>query len=738
VRASSKPDGDYSIALVQSEAESLRTPALDLAPHLLQRSPFQTELVTEGDASKLSEGPSEFECIVFGFNVLYLSPNLRRAVTRHPPDTNLLVLHQLTTEALGFLKGDLRVEARPVPQERHTACIPTGRESKEEVLLNWPQDVLQGEGPESLSAPVERHLVSPVPSSPWQPVLDIKQDGLRLHVVLRTAGVYEKRIILCNLWLEARSEQHMRLLDNMISYCAAGFPEVSVHQPITSIDQMEDVATRLRLQGIRPIRLQRLDFSSWPLRRCRQLIVGTDTNVTDLLPQADEWMRRGGAFVVVEDEDTTMRYRSTDRWFLVEQWAAWFNSVGSATWHGGTDPSGEQHEGSIHKSRAVLAVLRRLREDFDSSTLSRVGLPDMQEFRRPISSLLKKRWQSRFEHTISTACAAFELTQWLDEALEAPASDQSRSSRGRQQRRTGDRDAVLSETEERWIERWLRGAFDGAGPEDQLDIARCLRDRKLFAEAIERLPGTPLPPSLAMKARAAAVSCDVSVESLSRGELLAESEDSELETSLLLACRYLQTWVVFAGRFPQDPLAENDQGVQMALATIGRSGRLLHQESRSGAPLSIDAEAASAELLALFEYFGRTSAATHVLGWPGEAVATATLEVVLSETDRTRQALRAAESKNAANEAKLRALKVAQFILGLLAAGGAGLVYLLTWSIVWTTVTFVGLSAVLHLLHLSSPWVGWLATKIGGGVTGVAGGIAEVLFPADENRGSSS
>lgn len=715
---------NYSLALVQSEMEALHTPNLDLSVARLGSRP--ATLFTERNVQSLLETTDQFDCIVIGFNALYQSRHLREAFEERLPETGLIILHQLQTDALALLKNDLALRVRRLERQVEV-CLAQYRDPLDEVLLNWPNYLCAGGPGNGLRLKGRAHAsILPSLDGAWRTVLEAREVESACEasevegaypVLVRTTRTHVPRICVCYLWLEPRQDSHMRLLENMISFCAAGVPEVAILTSPSLDGGVEEVAQRLKLYGQRLVSVDRIDFDRWPLRHCRQLVVPDDPSspADAALALAGPWMRRGDAAVVVVGKDGELRlhYRTPDEEWIQLRWAAWFNAVPPQTWFGGVDQYGEEHRGRVFRTRAVLRVLKQLESVAErrQSEDQPLGLKPAIHYQAEVAQFFATtdRWKgASLDETISTTAAAEDIDRLLGRKALPP---------GRRRR---------------MIE-WLRKEFPSAGVEDKLDIARCLKDKQLFEEAQRSISLDPMAPALATKLREAAVVCGEPRSDLL--EAKPEAGGSGLQNSLLLACQYLEAAVAFARRFPDHPLASTEGSIEAALRTIGLHGQLLHIDDPETPLHAMEAETVGAEALALVAYFGRNPATTHVLAEGGVHIPVAVADEVFRETSSSRAKLTEAREELAKHRSKLRSLKIAQYILGVLAGLAAGTVFVLTHrSYVWAAATFLGISAVWAFFGLSAPWTAWVFRSVLSGPQGLLSAIGDRLFPLDERK----
>jgi hypothetical protein len=707
---------DYSVALVQSEAEALHTPNLDLSGVRLGEGrgrPIQ--LFTERNVHSLLEQEDQFDCIVVGFNSLYQSESLRKAFESRLPQTGLVILHQLQTEALECLQGDLALEVRRLPGEIDHAEIAEDRNPLDEAILNWPHDLCAG-GDEGFRLRAKAHsFVQPSLDGAWRAVMEVHEEDAHHPVVVRTKSSHAHRIVVCYLWLEPRDGAHLRLLENMVNYCAAGVPEVAVYRPQGTEERAAEVARRLVLHGRNPVFVDRLDFEAWPIRHCRQVVLVDDgeAEVSLASTRAGEWMRTDAAIVVAtEGGDLTLHYRTPDEEWIAIRWAAWFNAVPPQAWLGGVDQYGQQHRGSIFQMRAVLRVLKRLegslrlREGEEHS----FGLKPADHYHPELERFFATtdRWKgASLDETISTTAAAEDIDRLVG-------------------------GGAIPSTRRKKMHAWLRREFPEAGVEDQLDIVRCLRNMPLFVRAQRSIPDAPLSPGIATKLREAALACGTAPSEFR--EAAPGPEGSGLERSLLLACRYLEAAVEFQRQFPSHPLSDDDRGMAVALDTIGRHSELLRNDPAR--PLKeMQGESVGAEASALLAYFGQQAVTTHVLAEEGLHIPVAVVDEVFRETTSSRAKLAEAREELASHRRQLRALTLAQFIFGVLVGAAAGYVFFRTKSnYLYAAATFLGLSLVLGLIGLNAPWTKWVFQAILSGPAGIVSAVGDRFLRSDEQQ----
>jgi hypothetical protein len=728
----------YAVALVQSELEMLNTPGNELSAFLLSRPDlWHTEVFTERTFEAVLGSTDRFDCVVLGFNAVYQSEAIQDALTDWLPETGLVVLHQLKQRGLSFLPRDLTVALKEVPSRARRAAAREHSDPLDEILLNWPE--LVGDPDSEAFGEVVSDVtcyLETLQAGIWRTSLELAAGSNRLPVILRTSSTRRSRVCVCTLQLEPRLPEHASLLRNMITYCAAGWPEIAIVDDAGDGASL-DVARKLRVQGANAVELPlakstTLRFDKWPLRGVHEVIVGEAREPDRLLREKEtrRWLQAGNTLVRLERDGLTFHHGASDAHLVGQRWSSWFHSADPVVWHGGNDRDGKAWDGTIFGTRAVLRTLELLRRDETHADAERLGLEAPSAYADPVIALLRKRQGKRgdvsFEGTISTNAAAYDVLQLLG-------------------REHADGEIAVS------VEGWLRLVFKGAAHEDRFDIARCLRDPELFTEALGKLRGDPLPAVLVTRIREAAVASKAGPHLAA--ERFEELPSSDLDSNLLLASEYVAGLVAFAEICPEHPAARFDgDGMTRALAAIGKFGILARArgDQKVFDPKRIGPGTISTEARGLIRYYDATPSSTHAMFREAQGVPGGMVEAVLKTANATRKAeMKArADSENVRaelekREAKLRAVRNG---LGVVAVAAALAVFGLTipvlgYSLPGVAAAFglgalalVVLSLALYGVDLAPPWVLKAASIVAGGFSNLGSALARLFQTDDKSR----
>jgi hypothetical protein len=646
------PFPKYSVGLLQSESEMVQVPEYDLLPSFEQDDRWDVELYTERTVRAMVDSADRFDCIVVGYNAATKSAEVRAALREGAVPVGVLVLHQLDPQALSFLEGEPLVAER-LSAPAALARAPRGTETHEEILLNWPQPVeLRRRALEHSTA----HLgVTPSPDGGWETVLEI-QDGSRLvPVLVRTHAEQWPPRAVSSVLLAPRHPQHLALLGNLVTWCAAGRPNAVVIEA-PSGPSAAIIHRKLRLQGVKAViepvaDREQLNFRSWPLWGTRDVLLPDEWDPTQeaAWPKADPhharpWLRRGHRIILLGPEDSlTVRHGESDAHWVARRWATWFQSVPTERWHGS---AGREPPGSIVATRSILRMLALLHGVGEGTRLpgldtalavldelakrgtgidpAALGLPRPDDFTEPVRRLLSRRLgeEDNVDETVSATIAALDIDAILGGAA------------------LGDR--------ARRLERWLRQELPHRALEDRLEIARRLGEVELLEKVIATAESDtrvdqPVSAVLVTALRSAIVGCDLPpTTALSPFSLDPERAVVERELRLrpMLAAVYLlgvldlqRVWKSQRkepARTLRDPPQER---VDRAVVTLGRHGPLSRGLTGSAALVP---ELASTEALALIAYFARHPVPTHVVG-EGDAVPPQVLGALLQDTENVRR-----------------------------------------------------------------------------------------------------
>lgn len=683
MRQGSEPTIDVpraDLAVVQSQAEVLRTPGYDLRPFLQGRPDrWRADFATERTVESGSGPRATQDALVLGFNAVYhCGPAAREAVRARATSAHVVILHQRDQDCFDFLDEKLALELRTIGgADRRAVSLPPERDPDWEPLLNWPTRALpDGDTP----GPTFRAIRGLVPRARtnWRVVLEIEDDGERVPVLLRTARFLPQRIVVCALLLEPREPADARLLENALTYCASGAPDVSVVRLRGDGADRDGydptlLADRMRLRGANAVEValdpEALDVEDWPLRLTRHVVVPARVEPGRILDGADAWSAGGGTLVRVGAEgEMSLHSRANDAYWVAERWVAWYRGTPPAAW-----------TSSIFATRSVLRVLETLKTSgqVNAGTLGLRELPPSD--RDAVAALLERRIENgSCEQTMSATAAALDIAGLVE--------------------------GVLPDSTERDVRSWLTQAFHGhADPvgaarpdtlptlDDQLDIARALQDATLLRAAWERLRDEDVTAVTVTRLREAvaglldrlarASSPDPLPDWLVLPDEVVEALDAplvvdQLEEGALVSADFLAAVSALHGRAarwtagtgaPARTLAvlarRDGRPTQVAVRTLARRGRLSGRTSGVGAEPS--PHELSAEAIALLEHIHVAPTSTLPIDLRSGDLPAAAAQDVLREADRARRAEETARGD-------LRALGIGSWLLATLAlAAGA-------------------------------------------------------------------
>jgi hypothetical protein len=631
-----------AVAVLQSEAEMLHSPARDVSTYLRAHPRrWRVETFTERMFDGVEKIASSFDCVVIGFNALCHDSGIRRtllAAGELPP--NLLILHQRDPDVLAFLRGEWAAQIRPL-SKRAEKAYPRERRETEEIVLNWPRAVAERAPTDPVDCRSSTWLATD-PRSGWRTVLEVEQGPERVPVMLRSSMTSDRRLVVCTAWLDPRDyESHARLLTNAIEFCSHGRPEIAVVSPCAESDLPDGavspaslLARKLRLQGASTVQLApppggELYFDQWPLREVSHVILRDGATPGDYLgrPDVKAWMESGGSLVGVDGGGRfSLHTGIADAHWVAQRWALWFHTVPATSWLD-----------NLFEARAVLRVLARLQSPASRAHPERLGLDQpLTEYREEVAKLLERELggASHVDGLVTPTAAVLDLDALVG----------------------GD---TLSETRLANVRAWMRQAFDYAALEERFDIARALGPDAvhLFEQAAHDASDRAVSVVCVTRMREAAVSCGAPSVAIQEAGVEVDSL-TELDTRLQLCAEFL-AGVAELARTRQDESigALDSRLVDRAVGTLSKQGVLVRLD---GSLEGIGAETVSAEAIGLMSYFDITGEGTlparpETIGIPAGAV-----EPMLKETRRAR----AAELAARAEEDRLRRpLGVAQMAL---------------------------------------------------------------------------
>ena len=715
-----------AVAVLQSEAEMLHSPARDVSSYLrAHRRRWRVETFTERMFDGVEKIASSFDCVVLGFNAVCHDGGIRKALLAAdelPP--NLLILHQQHADALAFLRGEWAVEIRPL-SKRAERAHPRERRETEEIVLNWPRSVPDGAPDEPIECQSSAWLATD-PRSGWRTVLEVEEGPERVPVMLRSSMTSDRRLVVCTVWLDPRDyKSHARLLTNAIEFCAHGRPEIAVVSHDADSDQPEGtvspaglLARKLRLQGASTLQLAppqggELYFDQWPLREVSHVVLRDGATPDAYLDRPDvvAWLESGGALVGVDGGGRfSLHTGIADAHWVAQRWALWFHSVPAGSWLDG-----------LFRARAVLRVLARLQSPASRAHPERLGLDEpLTAYRDEVANLL--------EHELGGAAHVDGLV-----AATAAVLDLDSLVGG----------GTLDETHLANVRAWMRNAFEFAALEERFDIARALGPDAvdLFEQAAHDAADRAVSVVCVTRMREAAVSCGAPTVAVEEAGVEVDSL-TEIDTRLQLCAEFLAGVADLARTRQNEPIGALDgRLVDRAVATLSKQGVLVRL---GGSLAGTDAESVSSEAIGLMSYFDITGEGTlparpETIGIPAGAV-----EPMLKETRRAR----AAELAARAEEDRLRRpLGIAQMALlwvTLVLAIGAAAAFaklialdldaltLFGAAVALFTAVFVVVALALVRLQLYPPMGRTLAATVSEGIPGLRRRLATLVN--DEHR----
>jgi hypothetical protein len=631
-----------AVAVLQSEAEMLHSPARDVSTYLrAHRRRWRVETFTERMFDGVEKIAASFDCVIIGFNAACGSGGIREALLdadELPP--NLLILHQHHPDALAFLRDEWGVAIRPLAKRAEVAH-PRERRETEEILLNWPRTVAEG-APE---APIECQSstwLATDPNSGWRTVLEVEEGPDRVPVMVRSSMTSDRRLVVCSAWLDPRDyKSHARLLTNAIEFCAHGRPEIAVVSECAEADLPDGavspaglLARKLRLQGastvqLAPARGGEIYFDQWPLREVSHVVLRDGATPDHYLERPDvaSWMESGGSLVGVDGGGRfSLHTGIADAHWVAQRWSLWFHTVPVEAWLD-----------NLFQARAVLRVLARIQSPRSRAHPERLGLDEpLEAYRDRVATLVDRELggAAHVDGLVAPTAAVLDLDTLVG-------------------------GGTLEETHLANVRAWMRHAFEFAALEERFDIARALGPDAvdLFEEAAHDAADRAVSVVCVTRIREAAVRCGASAGAIEEAGVEVDSL-TELDTRLQLCAEFLGGVADLARTRPDEPIGELDgRLVDRAVGTLSKQGVLVRLEGGFG---EVDAETVSSEAIGLMSYFDITGEGTlparpDTIGIPAGAV-----EPMLKETRRARGAELAARAEE---ERLRRPLGVAQLAL---------------------------------------------------------------------------
>ena len=690
----------YSIAVVQSEVEQLRTPGHDILPFFRGKSHFRHESFTEKTLGALAGSLDRFDCVLVGFNAIYQCPRIADDVLASGP--HAVVLHQKEERCFSFLT-DNPIELHDLPHGAETdlrqAGRHLGREEQSETLLAWPHSIAPG----AVHADAICHFRTPADSL-WRTAIETT-DGLA--VVVRSARTRAQRVALTNLLLEPRDPVHADLLENMLLFAAAGPHEVVVVRPESAEPRPEPwaLAQKLRLQGAIAVELivprgAEPSFRDWPRREAQQVVV-IDTDVS--LADQEWWLNGGGNLITAPDpHELSVTFRPADARWVARRWATWLAQAPPSVW--------QSRMYGFRTTMRMFEAIDRLPSGVEA--VDPLGLEYLRS-KAPAAAhaLLARRVSAdgHCERTVSTTAAA------LDIASLAP-------------------DALPPERRRR-VEEWLRNEFDTASLEDRFDIARALADRRLFDRAVDGAPDGASGVALVRMLEAAAACGAEPARSMTSVAAL-EACAREFESRILLSAELLLAIAAPNAGWHEDAHNRLVQSLpaDVAVTSLLRSNSLARSDD-AVAP-DTTAEEVTTEALALIAFFGLSELSALPLRPGAAGVSGPAVDSVLREMERTRER---DDSLRSENEAATHHLREAGVFLAILTLVVTVLVFVsarelgggLIEPLAAAGAAFVILSTVFVTRGLFPGWARSTAVVVAGGIEGLRERLTHSGAPAE-------
>ena len=656
-----------AVALVQSEVEMLHSPAHDVSSFLRgNRDRWRLESFTERTFDGVDKIASSYDCVIIGFNAACHQGGIREALeAAQRPPANLLVLHQKESGALDFLQDGLAIDLEPLEVRAERAYARERREH-DELLLNWPRRVVSGAKQEPISCAASFSLRFGADTA-WRTVLEVEDGTRRVPVMVRTSTTMGRRLVVCSAWLDPRDDdQHARLLENAIAYCAQGRPEIAVVAPGSSEGRLPPaalLARKLRLQGsstveIAPAPGTELHFEQWPLREVSHVVLRNEEWPEEYLghPDAAVWLESGGTLVGVNNGRFTLHTGVSDAHWVAQRWALWFHSVDQERWLNG-----------IFRARAVLEVLARIQGHETRAHPERLGLDrDVGELIPQLGRLIDSELGGRYNvnELVSATAAALDVD-----------------------RLAGRR--VLQDAQRLQVEAWLRAAVPRASLEERFDIARALGEPGLdvFEEAAADASGGPVSVVCVTRMREAALSCRARSVTVEEAGVEVDSL-TELDTRPQLCSEFLAAMAELARARPEDEVSGFDSTLaDRAVATLAKHGVLVRPD---GGLDQRDAETVCSEALGLMSYFNLTREATLPARPETVGLPTGAVEPVLKETRRARAAELEARSREERLSKPLETAKLLLLVEACIFSVGAAIAIALFTSVNFDSLTVAG------------------------------------------------
>ncbi|MFN8113924.1 MAG: hypothetical protein U0R51_12100 [Solirubrobacterales bacterium] len=718
------------MALVQSENETFHTPTHDVLTILRQQGHWDVRLYTDRTVeAALADAPG-FDCVVIGVQALVQGPAIRQAVKSQPFRSNLVVLHQHSSECFDDL-GFTDIRAQDVDQLQDvlsvmgrtaTASAEVSRKglAADEPLLNWPYQLIPELLPADDAKPLPLSLAFDVDSaSDWIPVVSISNAEAAQAIVLRTGSNPEgHRTVITALDHEPGNTSHERFLVNCISFAATGRPSAVVLSSDGS-SSMRTLAAKLELSGTDAVQLS-IDpspvavsaaFQGWPVLSAERVFVrDSDEQLRKGIAESEaaiKWLARGGSQVsLTEDGLLGVRHGLSDPQAIAAAWAAWFTDLPRRGWVGDSDRGG-----SISATRAVLRVLEFCHSVASPVAPEVLGLDPPEKHRHQVEELFDRLFAGRdsLEQTVAATVSALDI----DSAV----------------------GGVLTEEHRERVVAWLQAEFERSPVEDQIEIARCLGSPKLMERVLKTLPNAVSIECLT-RLRFAAMAKPLTTLQMPD---LQPTELGRLDDSLPLSAL---TLIAFARRLRNSSYAPAETDVEQLERASNSLNR--HSEMRkldSGDFAEVSAFLISTEALARAEFFAIEPTALHSLRHSERFLSLRSFENLIRETRDSRAESRMLSKENSIFRARLdRAKQTAGIAIVSIALIGFALPLALTGmssnSLAVGAFLALGLAIALSvtLRNWLPAWAEQFVEELGQGISGVATGLLRRIGGRDSRE----
>jgi hypothetical protein len=669
----------YRIALVQNESEALHNPAFDLSVGLADRQHWRVELFSKRTFDAFLRFRRDFDCLVVGYNACYRT-GLLDLINAAELRLGTLVLHQIELDpgrdVPMRLSPDLLYRPVRLAEAAEAARPPAGEDFDHEPILNWPNDLRR-----EIAGTVECEIRA-TRHAPWRHLLEVAGGASGRAVLLRAPASSPWPVAVCSLLLDGRRDVHAQLIENLLTYCAAGFPRAAIVSANQKVRRR--LIRKLRVRGVHAVGEEdatALDFGRWPLKGVTDVVVHEAELPLPEDADTEAWRLRGGRLVEMADEGTVIRLSEKDAQWVARIWAAWLQA---------RPRESDFVYSSLLACRAYLRT-RACLEQHAGSPAALLGLPPPPRERDAFLKLVRKRLAGR-PHVDSTISATVAVLYILELGS-----------------------VPIGKRRERSVRAWLEKQADSpeTAVEDLLDIARVLRKPDLLDRARQRLPETLSAVTLT-RLMAAGLACGQSNAPVISTET-AEVASREVTTSSLAAAEYVRwraEWIECHGAtLEPDAIRILDS----ALGTLARRGTLgRNADGEDGGIEEACAEAAAFAWFTALDDHPTSALAPPDVFTPGLVEDALENSAALRATNRELE-----EDRKAANRAR-------HFFGALAIALSVGLAFFLNElgfpgeAVVFSPVAaIIVLGFVLGWIGLAPVWFTAIGAAVAGGFQGV-------------------